>query len=181
MWDRIALLLGYLANLTTDDKVRNFAVIIGVGVAVQSILTARAIARKKQSADLLFASRGDPKLQGGYAQVNLHHGAEGRGIRSLAEPESKGSDEAMQVRFLLNHWELLSIGIQSGIYDERMVKKSWYSAVTDTYVRARPFILRSREVDKKSTLFQEFEWLAERWLASPLEQHDRIRWYEFWK
>lgn len=179
--EAIAHAWGFLVELTTDDKVRNLAVVVGVGVAIQSILTARSIARKKQSADMLFQSRGDEKLQGGYTQIVLHHNADDKDVSSLAEIENKSSTEATQVRFLLNHWELLSIGIQAGIYDEQMVKKSWYSVVTDTYTRASPFIVRSRQVDKKATLFQEFEWLAKRWLASPIIRHDEPRWYEFWK
>lgn len=181
MLDGISIALEFIFEFLTNDKVRNVAVIAGAWIAVRSIVAARTIAKKKQAADLLFQSRSDPKIQSGYAEIRLHYTADDKNIKSLSSEAKRGSDEAVKIRYLLNHWELVSVGIQADIYDEDMIKKSWYTPITESYTRALPFIEGSRETDKKPTLFQEFEWLAKRWLADPLGQHKPKRRLEFWK
>lgn len=160
-------LWGLLVDFLTSDTTRNLAVVVGVIVAIVSVLTARSIARKKQSADMLFASRGDESLQAAYRCLSQYHNGE-KNIRVLANDPARGSDEAKNIRYLLNHFESLAVGIQAGIYDEAMLKRAWCGIVTDSYTRAAPLIAAVREVEKRQTIFQETEWLAKRWLKTPL-------------
>jgi len=67
------------------------------------------------------------------------------------------------VRYVLNHWEYVSVGIQSGIYDEKMLKNASYNTVVSLFKYARPFIEAVRENNGRPTLYQEMQWLAERW------------------
>lgn len=143
-------------------------VALGVVVAVVSIHTSRAIARKKQTADLLFASRNDERLQRGYDLISEYNSAADKNIRSLAA--APGSEEADNVRYVLNHFEAVSVGIGAGIYDEAMLKKSWCTIILTTFERSQPFISEIRRVQQKATILQEFEWLALRWQKNPLKQ-----------
>lgn len=58
--------------------------------------------------------------------------------------------------------------IQSGIYDEDMIKRTSYSTVIDTWNIAEPLIKALREELKSDNTYQEFEWLAGRWRNQPL-------------
>ena len=158
-----------LGRLLGAESVRNVTIIIGVVIALASVLAARSTAKKKQSADLLFNSRGDPLLQGGYLQVRDHHDSDTKNMRALASGDKRHTDEAKQIRYLLNHFESLSVGIQAGIYDESMLKMAWHGVVLEVHEKALPFIKANRERDKRDTIWQEFEWLAKRWKAAPLK------------
>jgi hypothetical protein len=68
----------------TAEVFRNFLLASGVLVAVVSVLTARTIARKKQTADLLFATRSDQTLQEGYRLVVEYSQNTNKNIRALA-------------------------------------------------------------------------------------------------
>jgi hypothetical protein len=142
--------------------------VAGVTVAITSIKTARDLARKKQSADLMFNTRGDQTLQEGIRCIEKHHFANNSNIRAFAEPGAQPSEELAHIKYVLNHFEAISIGVQAGIYDEQMLKMSWYGIVTTTFEQSLPLIKAIRERDKKDTVLQEFEWLAKRWLAAPL-------------
>lgn len=164
-----------LLNWLTNDGVRNAAVVLGVLVAVLSLLTAREVARKKQSADLLFTTRNDEKLQKGLAVIRQYHDASDKNLRSLADPEKFEDPDAVCIRYVLNHFEVVSIGIQAGIYDERMLKWSWQNLLVATYDRTEPLIKAVRERKASPTALQEFQWLAMRWKASPLKKKVIVR------
>lgn len=171
----------FFLQFAGDERVRNAAIILGVGVAIVSIGTARALARKKQAADLIFAVRSDTKMQEAAECLKDHSCSHDKNIKVLAGPK-KTSKEAELIRYLLNHFESLSVGIQNGIYDERMLKESWYTIVIKTYQQVRPYIEEIRARDQTLTYYQEFEQLAERWKKRPLKQkvrwrHGAFQWY----
>ncbi|WP_140909111.1 DUF4760 domain-containing protein [Cognatiluteimonas lumbrici] len=153
----------------TSDEFRNFAVVVGVLVAIVSIFTARSLAQKKQAADMLFLSRGDPRLQSGARTLLNYHSAPNANVRALALPENRDKEEARDIRFLLNHFELVSNGIQCQIYDEAMVKRSWCTIVLQVHEQAQPFIQACREQAGSQTIYQEVEWLAKRWKKKKLK------------
>jgi hypothetical protein len=151
------------------DVLQDGMLALGVFVATFSVLTARSIARKKQSADLLLASRGDQLLHAGHAAIRNYYDAGDKNIRVLATPEHFEGSEARAVRYVLNHYEVVSIGIRAGIYDEEMIKNCWYTEVVQTYDKTVPLIAAARGRSPTSTVLQEFEWLAKRWRRRPLK------------
>lgn len=157
-----------VATFFRDDAFRSLVVTLGVIVAVVSIHTQRSIARKKQTADLLFASRSDRKLQSGYQFIGEYSTACTKNIIALAEVDAQ-SDHAEDVRYVLNHFETVSVGIDAGIYDEPMLKRSWCMIVLQTYERTQPLIAAIRRRQQRETILQEFEALAVRWKKSPLK------------
>ena len=170
-----------LIEFLADDTVRNLTVLVGVVVAIISIWTSRVVARRKQSADLLFASRGDPQLQAGAATILEHHLANDKNIRAVESDANRDGLEAKAIRYVLNHFELVSVGIQNKIYDEAMIKESWCSIVCETYKQVTPYIEERRSVARKETIYQEFEWLAKRWKSHPLTVKEPKRWWQFWR
>lgn len=91
-------------------------------------------------------------------------------MRLLANSEHAKEENVEKIRYLLNHFERLSVGVQEGIYNEKMLRKSQYTIFTKTYDWAKPFIEGVREQTNSPTAFQEFEWLAKRWKGRPLKK-----------
>lgn len=167
-------LKGLFAALSSEE-LRNAAVVVGVIVAIASVFTAREMARKKQTADLLFGARNDKELQNGQTVILKYHDGNDKNIRTLAEPENFNDPDAAAARYVLNHFEVVSIGVQAGIYDEDMLKRSWCNLLTTTYDRTEQLIKAVREKKKSPTALQEFQWLALRWKAAPLRKRTIIR------
>ncbi|WP_172824571.1 DUF4760 domain-containing protein [Vreelandella subglaciescola] len=149
------------------ELVRTAVMALAVLVAVVSVVSARNTAKKKQTADLLFAVRSDDRLiEASRALKELHHSD--NNIRLWADPEHdckihNQEAQIQNIRYILNHYERLSVGLQAGIYHEGMLKKSQFTIITRTYEWAKPFMEGVREKTNSPTAFQEFEWLAKRW------------------
>lgn len=158
-----------------SEGFRNLVIVLGVVVAVVSVVSARAIARKKQSADLLFDSRNDKELVEGMRLVSQLHEDTSVNMRCFAAKDKGGTTEAKAIRYVLNHYEYISVGIQAGIYDEQMLKEGSYNTVVRLYQRAKPFIEAVREVNNRETIYQEFQWLAKRWEETPLPSKRKVK------
>lgn len=157
---------------TMPEIVRSALTALAVVVAIVSVMSVKNTAKKKQTADLLFDVRSDERLiRANHALLELHESNEN--IRLLADPEHKGEERVQDIRYILNHYERLSVGLQEGIYHENMLKNSQHTIITKTYKWAKPFIDGVREKTNSETAFQEFEWLAKRWLDKPLKKKKR--------
>lgn len=155
--------------LLTGEWVRSGILSVGVLVAVVSVRSARATARKKQTADALFSSRNDKELQAGLRCVAKLHDSVDSNIRSFARVEKRESEEVKSMLYVLNHFEFVSVGIKHGIYDENMYRDASHGTIVSLYEKSKPFIDSVRDTRARKTIFQEFERLAERWKKKPLK------------
>ena len=170
-----------LANLTGSEILRNLLLISGLAVAITSVWTSKIIARRKQTADLLFASRIDQQLSDGLDVIRQLHNDPNGNIRA-AFPEKKAmpSDTAeaekyqeqkkksVLINYVLNHWERISIGIDEGIYDERMLRYASNTSLINLYTQSLPYIEAVRERSRVPTYYVDIERLALRWKSMPL-------------
>lgn len=155
------------AAWVAPEIVRTSIMGIAVIVAIISVLSVQNTAKKKQTADLLFAVRSDDRLIRASRTLKKLHDSP-HNIRLWADPKFEFDSEeqeqqAEDIRYILNHYERLSVGLQSSIYHENMLRKSQYTIITKTFEWAKPFIEGVREKTNSPTAFQEFEWLAKRW------------------
>ena len=152
---------------------RNTMMLVAIIVAVLSITSARATARRKQSSDLVFGMRGDKHFQRGIsclAKIEKDHKSS-RELAFLDQP----TDEYDCVVYLLNYFESLAVGIQEGILNEDILKKNYCSSVLRAHERALPLIKGIRERHSRPTTYQEFCWLAERWAVDPIKPRTKLR------
>lgn len=160
------------------DLFRGLVLLAGVLVAVISVVSARIIARRKQTIDALMASRTDTNLQDGLECVSAIHHKEDANLRAYAKPERRKDPEVDKLLFVLNHWEYVAIGVRKGIYDDDMFRIANQGTVTQLYDRARPFIEALREHYQRPMIFIEFETLAARWKLRPLKKPPTgFRWF----
>lgn len=155
-WSCVIPFLGF-------EWVRGIAILTGVLVAILSVLSAKAIARKKQSADLLLSNKSDQNLVAGLRCLTEIYNSKTENVQSLADSDQATTDKAKNIRHVLNHWEHISVGIQANIYDEDMLHRAAYNTLVSLHQRAKPFIDRVRSDSGRSTVYQEVEWLAARW------------------
>lgn len=169
-----------IISILSNDAFKGIMLIVGALIAILSVYTARLIAKKKQAADFLLGCRNDDHLLAGLKAIRE---CDTTGEKTLAyyvtpanAKKAQDTDAAKQdqetaaaIRYVLNHYENLSIGIQSGIYDESMMRNAVYGIVVATYNRTKPFIAQMRNTHNSATLYQEFQWLANRWTRKPLK------------
>lgn len=155
-------------SFLSSELLRNLLVFSGIVVAVVSVISAKQTAKRKQTADLLFGTRADAELSAGFKLLQRLHNATDINIRVYAKKDKNDSDEANKIRYVLNHWERVCVGINQGIYDEKMLHESSYSTVIGLYSQASPFIQAVRENTGKDTYYQELECLYNSWKEKPL-------------
>ncbi|WP_431296146.1 DUF4760 domain-containing protein [Rahnella sp. PAMC 25559] len=153
--------------------ISNIILLIGVFVAIGTIVYNVRIAKKTQTAIFLFESRTDTRYAQSLKILKKVHSS-GKSFRSFVFPPA-GSPlteeeirECSKFQYILNFYERVAVTIQSGIYDEDMIKRTSYSTVIDTWNIAEPLIKALREEMKSTNTYQEFEWLAGRWKSQPL-------------
>lgn len=143
-----------------------FSGFIGATVATVAIYMSRRTAREKNAADILQMAQRDEKLAEG---IRLIQQAHKDGImESLAFEDKRMSDDARSVRYVLNFYENVAVGIKRKIYSEAFIKDSSYTTITDLCDRTRPFVVHIRVRNKQETAWKKLELLGQRWKGKPI-------------
>lgn len=165
-----------------SEILRNVLLILGLATAIASVVTSKIIARRKQTADLMFGSRSDEKLSEGYEVIRQLHDDPSGNIRAVfpknrevpsdpveAEKHASQKQKTQKISYVLNYWERISIGIDEGIYCERMLRYTHNTTLINLYTQALPFIEAVRERSRVPSYFADIERLALRWKSKPLK------------
>lgn len=165
-----------------SEILRNTLLIFGIGVAISSVIVSKIIARRKQTADLLFASRTDMQLNDGLEIIRQLHNDPNGNIRAVfpdkkamptdtaeAEKYTEQKKRSTLINYVLNHWERISIGIDEGIYDERMLRYTSNTTLINLYTQSLSYIEAVRERSRVPTYYVDIERLALRWKSMPLK------------
>lgn len=165
-----------------SEILRNCLLICGLGVAIASVLMSKIIARRKQTADLLFASRIDTQLSDGLEIIRQLHNDPNGNIRAVFPDKKAMPDDVEEakkyteqkrrstlINYVLNHWERISIGIDEGIYDERMLRYTSNTTLINLYTQSLSYIEAVRERSRVPTYYVDIERLALRWKSMPLK------------
>lgn len=163
-----------LDSATILPIISDAIVLLGVLVAICTIIYSIRTAKKTQTANFLFESRQDQLyIESLHILKQVHRS--GKSFRSYVLPPAGSvvTENEMQERrkfqYILNFYERVAVSIREGIYDEKMIKRTSYSTVIETYDIAEPLIKAIREHIQSNTTYQEFEWLVKRWRANPLK------------
>ncbi len=143
------------------EKARNFAVIMGVVIAIWSLRTTIILARRKQSSDLVFSARNDENFVAGIRALRAHRASDN--VELLAVHPGIKSADAASLRYILNYFEALAVGARNGIYDEKILYLNYRTTLIHVFDAAIPFIREVRISQNNATLYKELSWLAMRW------------------
>ena len=172
---------------------------IALLVAYVARLTQRRVARQQQTIQMLMNSLWDEdfikdwrlfnRIIGDQNQVmkDMEKWSIGRDKRRRGEWQALTAAERTEieeadtkvavVRQCLNHYELVSIGIREGIYDEKIYRRWYNQSVIRDWVATRVVIdLFRKDISKESgfasanRLFAEFDEMARLWSAGEVKR-----------
>ena len=78
------------------------------------------------------------------------------------------AEENGYILTILNNHEFSASGIKDGVFDECTYKRMLCSVIIKDWNSLKAYITELRNTRNHQTLFQEFEWLANRWSENPL-------------
>lgn len=169
-------LLNSIAEISSHDSsfLAPLAILISATVAGAIAIT---ISKRQNSVNILITIREDSKIDSGIAvlrkiEQDLKNNPDATPVEYYAHIANADTKQAKRIRHVLNSCEQLASGINEGIYDEALIKKSKCSTIIKIYERAEKFI---EEVQKSQcTAYQEFKELALAWKANPVKKKSWI-------
>lgn len=84
-------------------------------------------------------------------------------IKKYAKKEHRETEEAKKIRYIVNHYEYLSVGVLNNIYNENMLKKASKGTTIKIYLALENYIKETRIARDSDTIYENFECLAKRW------------------
>lgn len=147
--------------------VQTAAFVLSAIAAVWVIKHNGTVARKRATVDLIIHQKSDQKLLDAIRTVYRLSEERVPCTRYLSDV---ASPEYQAILFTLNNHEFIALGIRQKAFEEKIYKELQYSNFVKLWDAAAGFVEEIRQQDKRDTLFQEFEWLAKRWKASPLKR-----------
>ena len=124
--------------------------------------------KKRATIDLVLHQRNDIKLTD--AKKILRNLDDSNGLSSYACLDAKDKDETIAIMAVLNHYEFVATGIREDAFDERVYKRMLYGILVKDWNNLEAFVVELRKTRFHNTLYQEYQWLAEKWKKNPLER-----------
>ncbi|HCK7400517.1 DUF4760 domain-containing protein [Acinetobacter baumannii] len=90
-------------------------------------------------------------------------------VKNLQKCEIDVRNHLIQV---LNRFEFYAVGINSGLLDENLFKRTHCANFIKLWNACSPAITHIRKQTQKSTYFKDLELLAKRWENNPLREND---------
>lgn len=141
-------------------------VLISAIAAVYVIRSNGKQARMRATIDLVLAQKKDEQIIEARKKVLALTNTSGNLARHLDDPASEAY-KAIQIT--LNNYEFIATGIRQGAFDEAIYKRMRYSIVCNDWRSLKAFVIENRNKKQRPTLYQEFNWLGERWIKKPLK------------
>ncbi|MYZ41393.1 DUF4760 domain-containing protein [Schauerella aestuarii] len=161
-------------EVTTTLSATNLGFWIQTGAFVLSAIGAIAVifyngrvSRQRATVDLVLHQKADSDLINALSMIY----AMKRNNENLSvHLPTLQSDQGKCIRLVLNSYEFVALGIRVGAFDEQMFKEMQCSNYVKVWEATRGLIQDIRQQQQKETFFQEFEWLAKRWIKKPLKK-----------
>lgn len=130
--------------------------------------SAQAAARTRATVDLILHTQtNESHCSRRNKYLALRAGDDG--IAALvphAHKAGKDNESAAIVREILNHYEMVAIGIDTGIIDEPMYMRYYKSTLVKDWEECQTFIQNLRKFEKSNSFYCEFEKLAKKWIET---------------
>lgn len=101
------------------------------------------------------------------------------GLTAYAAEENAQKDEAIAIRAVLNEYELIAIGIERGVFDDKTHRRWHRSAVVKNWRQAAPFVMALRNRTNNDAIFHEFEEMAKWYRDGKGMPHRRFFWKKY--
>lgn len=141
----------------------------GLMYAGDTLAKSSVIAKQQSTIDMVMDFNHDERLQ----RVKNDIFNDSKQLTLLyCELEKKENGEALRddYHYVLNRYEFVSLGIRRGAFDEQLYKDLQCSNILKLWRAVAPLVLEIRKASKTATLYQELEWLYNRWEKDPIKK-----------
>ena len=131
--------------------------------ARKAIKEQTAINKKRAAISLMIQMKQDPFLSAVFPIINRIHKDPDDAIELYARPDRGGkyspekTIEIAKIRYLLNYYETICVGINNGIYEEKIIIDSLFTTMVSAYVYTKSYIETVRTIRKLSSPYENFE------------------------
>lgn len=137
--------------------IQTVTLIVAVFVAGLSIWWHRKTTKQENTIKLLMKDLNDDLIKEGIELLEKIDNDGQDSIEIYANSINKHKEETIHIRNLLNYYEMVSVGVNKGIYDVQMIKEAQKTIITKIYQHSKLFIDKIRKVKKNDDLYIEFE------------------------
>lgn len=171
------------AGLEKSQWVVLLGVIAAVaGWIISAIVTMRNSIRQ-HTVTTLLSSRLSETYMSQTRLVNARYFSPSGGLYRLTPAEVKTAHPDAQLaalRYLLNYFEFIAVGIRYGDLDEKLLKNTLRGILCGVYEAAGPLVTQRRQAPAgskagKSKTFEHLEWLYTRWHIPSLQRLEETR------
>lgn len=149
--------------------VQTGAVILSAIMAVFAILHNGIMARKRTTIDVLLQENQDQQLiDAKFTVFNLANDPKNSFVQIYFKEKEEQTDTYKKITMLLNRYGFIAQSIRNKAFEEKIYKQMQYTNITRMWERVCPLIYEIRQQQNSQTFYQEFEWLAKRWMRKPL-------------
>ena len=142
-------------------------IVSAIGVALM-IRTNRAIARQRAVLDLIVKEQTDGDMLAARKRfVALKQ--EGN-ISEYAKQSNLASEQAADIRFVLNMYEAVAIGIKKKAYDKEIYMDWCRTTAVKDWIACKGFVAKYQQ-DHSPKIYAEFEALAKEWANGDEKKH----------
>lgn len=150
--------------------IQTSAIVITGIAAIWTLRSNSKLSRHRATIELLLAQRTDERLIKAKQEMSKMHLNQDLSITSLACKGMEENENRQYVLIILNNYEFISVGIREKALDEKVYKRAQHSTLIRDWKATKAFITELRTQNNIPTLFQEFEYLYNRWAANPLKK-----------
>lgn len=143
------------------------AILVSAACVAWMIRTNRQIARQRAVIDLIVKQQTDSDM---IAARNKFVSLKKAGnIGTFAGADKRDGEEAVAIRFILNMYEVVAIGIKTGAYDEAIYKRWCKTTAVEDWKACKEFV-EETQTRVGPNVYIEFRDLARSW-ANATEIH----------
>lgn len=146
-------------------------------VAVWGVYSQRVITRRQTTVQHIAALKADRSIQEQVRKFIELEKQDGN-LAKWADKASEGTAEAQAINNVLNTYELLSVGIQHGIYEYRLIEQWQRSTISRYWDAAHPYVVALRKRVNKPAIWCEFEKLND-WVTKKKNPFLALWWTGF--
>ncbi|MEL0635510.1 DUF4760 domain-containing protein [Marinomonas sp. TI.3.20] len=157
--------------LLSQMDVKTSILALSALAALFSIYRNTVINRRRATVDLVLHQKNDLDLKKANSIVNPL--LKKQGITQYSNGSHIGSEERSSILFVLNNYEFVATGIREKAFDFKLFKRMRCGTVLRDWTEFQPFIYELRKTNKHPTMYQEFEWLANKLEKNPLKKEKR--------
>ena len=136
-------------------------------------------AKSQHTFDVLLAAGFDPLYQAHLKKIRPYVLSDGAGVPDIDDMANSEFDES--VIFLLNYYEFLAGALRRGALSEGLLRDDQAYIVKRLFQHSKKLIEEQRHSKRRPALFENIEWLYDRWNVRKISRFQKIIEWIFYK